>query len=249
MKAAAGSVRPLAPEARVLALALAAVLVAWGNAASVVLGSSAALPGGSGAYAAAGLALAAASLLAARAMGLDASALALRGRHVRGAAIGAALGVGVAVAGVVALRSVAPLVVGGAVEYAPLAHVDAPDLARHVVLLLPLGVILPEEIAFRGVLLGALARMADRRAAIAGASAAFALWHVSVVVTTVGQTTLAPSSLWSALGIVAALVVVGAGGAVFATLRLATGSLATAVAAHWAFDAAVLIGLWATRSG
>jgi membrane protease YdiL (CAAX protease family) len=32
-----------------------------------------------------------------------------------------------------------------------------------------------------------------------------------------------------------------------AWLRLRTGTLATTIAAHWAFNAVVLVGLWSTR--
>lgn len=250
MIAALLATRPVA-LARINApvLAFGALLVAWGNASSTFLGASAVLPGGSGPYVISGVALAAVSLAAARALRLDAAALGLRGRALRGATTGLALGGIAALIGVAALRLVAPLIVGQAVDYAPLARVAAPELLWHVALLLPLGVVLPEELAFRGVLLGAIARGRDARSAVVLSSLLFALWHGTVVFATVADTTLGPVSLWSPVAIAGALGVVAAGGAVLAVLRLLTGTLATTVAAHWTFNVVVLIGLWATRAG
>src|SRR5262249_55356344 len=126
------------------------------------------------------------------------------------------------------------------------ASVDAADLARHVAIYMPLGIVIPEEVAFRGVLLGALARSTTTAVAVWYAALAFACWHAWIAVATVGQTTLA-GPLWSVVGIVGALGVVAAGGAAFALLRLRTGTIATTLAAHWAFNLVVLVGLWTTR--
>lgn len=240
-----GYARPLA-RANPALWGFAALLVAWGNATSVILGPGALLPGGSTEYVLAGAALAAVSLSAARALGLDASVLGGRGL-VRGAAIGVALGATASIVGVAALRLVAPVVVGQGIDYAPLARVAGPDLAWHVAVLLPLAVVVPEEIAFRGVLLGAIARERGRRAAIVVSSASFALWHGAVVLGTVAATTIGPLSPWSPVAVAGAVAVVAAGGALFAWLRLATGTLATTIAAHWTFNAVVLVGLWWTR--
>lgn len=227
--------------------AYAALLVAWGNAGSTLLGPSAVLPGGSWAYALSGIALAALSLGSARALGLDPSALGLRGDALRGTMTGAVLGGAASLIGVAALRLAAPLVVGHPVDYAPLARIAAPDLLWHAGVLLPLGVVLPEEIAFRGVLLGAIARRRDVRSTVLISSLVFALWHGAVVSATVAETTLGALSPWSPVAIAGALVVVAAGGAVLALLRLGTGSLSATVAAHWSFNVVVLVGLWWTR--
>lgn len=223
-----------------------AFVAVWGNVSSFVFGSSAVLPGGSAQYAVAGLVLVVISLAVARALGLDGRELGLRGPHPRGAVIGALLGSAIALGGVVALRVVAPLLVGHTVQYAPLADVTAGELFRHVAVLLPLGIVVPEEIAFRGVVLGGLARAVGPRAAIAGAAVAFALWHSWIVLATIGETTL-QGPVWTTVGIAGALAVVAAGGALFAWLRLRTGTIATTIAAHWAFNVVVLVGLWVTR--
>ena len=226
--------------------AFALLLVAWGNATSILFGPTASLPGGSWEYALSGAALAAVSIAAARATGLSSREMGTAGPHVRGAASGVALGAAVAAIGVAALRIVAPAVVGQRVDYAPLATIGGADLARHIAVFVPLGIVIPEEVAFRGVLLGALTRSAALAVSVLFAGLAFAFWHAWIAVATVGQTTLA-GPLWSLVGIAGALAVVGAGGAVLAWLRLRAGTIAATIAAHWAFNAVVLAGLWVTR--
>jgi len=68
-----------------------------------------------------------------------------------------------------------------------------------------------------------------------------------VAVVTVGDTTVGPPSPWFLPAVLAALLVVLGGGAVFALLRLRTGTIATTIAAHWVFNALVLLGLWYTK--
>ena len=234
----------VARTATVAVLPVAAVLVGFGNGASGILAATASLPGGSWSFVGAGLLLAAVSLAFARGAGLDAAGLGLRGRPLRGAALGALAGSVAAAAAVVLLRTVAPVVVGGDLAYAPLAGLGAGDLARHVGVFLLLGTVLPEELAFRGVLLGALMRVWEARVAVAASALAFALWHAVSLLGTISVTTLAPPSPWSMPALAAALLAVAAGGATFAWLRLRSGTLLAPIAAHWAFNAVVLVGLW-----
>ncbi len=226
----------------------AVFLVTWGNVTSRVLGTTAWLPGGSWSFIAAGAVLAVASLAAARAMSLDASALGLAGSPVRGAILGLAIGTVVAAVGVAFLRLAAPAITGRPIEYAPLAAVTADELTRHIAFFLPLGDIFAEELAFRGVLLGGLLRRHGTALSVGLAGLVFALWHVATVVVTVGDTTLGAPSLWFLPAVAGALLVVLVGGALFAVLRVRTRSLATTVAAHWSFNAVVLVGLWSTRA-
>jgi membrane protease YdiL (CAAX protease family) len=226
----------------------AALLVVWGNAASGLLGRTSRLPGGSLEFALAGAALVAVSVAFARALGLDAAAVGLsRLGFARGAAVGAGLGLVGAMAAVGALRLVAPAIVGQPVEYAPLAQVTELELVRHMAVLLPLGTVIPEELAFRGVLLGGLLRRMRQRDALIVSGVAFALWHLGVAIVTVDDTTLGSPSPWFALAIVVALAVVLVGGSALAWIRLRTRSLATTIALHWTFNAGLLLGLSYTR--
>ena len=225
----------------VLRIALfAAGLVIWGNVVSALLGPSARLPGGSWLFVLAGGLLIALTSLWSRRVGLARRDLGLR---FDGALPGAALALAIALValpGIALLRSGFPL--GQPIAYAPLAGVSDGELAVHLALFLPFGAVLPEELAFRGALLGALLRRTSAVRAAVGSASAFALWHVGVIFVTVNETPLARSALFP-LAVVAALVVVFAGGLLFAGLRLRTGTLASTIALHWAFNAAVLIGL------
>jgi len=223
-------------------------LVVWGNVVSSVLGATARLPGGSWAFVVAGLAFVALSLVFARTIALDRVALGFSGGVMRGALAGGALAAMVALAGVAIVRLAAPAIVGVPVDYAPLRQVTADALATHLVIFLPFGAVIPEELAFRGVLLGALARARGSRAAVIGSSAAFALWHGAVALVTISDTSLGPPSPWFVPAAVAAFLVVFGGGVAFAILRLRSGTLATTIAAHWVFNSVVLLGLWATQS-
>lgn len=223
----------------------ALLLILWGNVVSSVLGASSWLPGGSWAFVASGITLVALSLAVARRAGLDGAAMGVRATAwSRGAAIGVAGGGVIALGGVLGLQ-LASVIVGEPVVYDPLRGVTEADLVRHVLFFLPLGAVLPEEIAFRGTLVGLL-RGHGARASVVGSAAAFALWHAAVAVVTVSDTTIVAPSPWFLPAIIGALAVVFAGGMVLAWLRLATDTLATTIAAHWVFNATLLVGLWAT---
>jgi membrane protease YdiL (CAAX protease family) len=220
---------------------LAALLVVFGNAMPPLIGGTARLPGGSWAFIVAGALLIGVSLAIARDAGLGRTELGLVG-PLRFGALGAGLGAAIALVAVLAIP-LAAAITGRPLTYEPLRGLPASALALHVAFFLPLGDILPEEIAFRGALVGLLARASGRAAIVVG-GAAFALWHTAVIVQTVADTTLGPPSPWFVPATVGALLVVFVGGALFAALRLRTGTVATTVGAHWAFNAVVLLGFW-----
>ena len=65
--------------------------------------------------------------------------------------------------------------------------------------------------------------------------------HATVAVFTVMNTTMPVVLIVPAIA--GALGILLVGGAIMAGLRLATGTLLTSVAAHWAFNAVILLGL------
>ena len=69
------------------------------------------------------------------------------------------------------------------------------------------------------------------------------LWHGVIVTRTVALTNLQPDPLLVIVGLAGAFAAVFVGGILFAALRLATGHLAGSIVAHWAFNAALLVGL------
>ncbi len=219
----------------------AAALVLWGNVASALLGSTARLPGGSWPFVIAGALLVGGTVAWSRRASLGRRDLGLVfDRALAGSVAGLGLALAIALPAVALLRSGFPL--GQPIAYAPLAGVDDRALALHIALFLPLGAVVPEELAFRGALLCALLRRWGALGAAVGSATAFALWHLGVALVTVADTPLGSSPLFP-LAIAGALGVVFAGGLAFAALRLRTGTLLSTVVAHWAFNAAVLVGL------
>lgn len=214
-------------------IAFALLLVVWGNAVNYFVQPM--LPGGDWVAVAWGVALVAVSLFVAWRLRAD---IGVRVGDPRVALAAAVVGIIAAAAGVVVLR-VGPIV--GPVAYRPLFTTTDRDLAIHLAFFLPLAAVIPEEIAFRGTLVGAYVR-AGMRHALLVPSAAFALWHAVVFYLTLAQTSLAGSALaW--LAAIAALVFLFLGGVALALLRIRARSLIAPIAAHWAFDAAVLVGL------
>lgn len=230
------------------ALAFGVLLVVWGNLLHRLIGNTAVLPGGSAHFVIAGAVLVALSLLAARSLGLDASALGLTpAGALRGFAIGLVSGGAAATIAVAATRLV-PLLLGAPLVYGPLVGFPSDRLALHVALFLPLGTVLPEEVAFRGTLFAGLLRQMGVRAAIVASALTFALWHGFVAIATVADSTFGQQTGWWIVGIGGAMVVLFAGGLIMAILRTITGTLMTSIAAHWAFNAVILVGLWTDRA-
>ena len=118
----------------------------------------------------------------------------------------------------------------------------------HALVGLPLGTAIPEELAFRGLMLGLLMRKLTPLRATLVTSAFFVAWHLAVQVQTLAVTNFtSPWLIVPAMGL--AFAGVFTGGVIFALLRLRTRNLAAAVGAHWFFDAGLITGLFfLTRS-
>ncbi len=95
--------------------------------------------------------------------------------------------------------------------------------ARRALVDVPLGTVLLEELAFRGVVLALLVRDLGAPWAVVLSSVLFGLWHVL--------------GAWDTRASVPGTVVATTGaGVAFALLRLGTGSLLPPAALHWAFN-------------
>ncbi|HEV8470916.1 MAG TPA: type II CAAX endopeptidase family protein [Candidatus Limnocylindria bacterium] len=220
----------------------AAFLILWGNLLHPLIGASAVLPGGSWQFVVAGAVLVVISLAVAGVLRLQAESLGLRrAGALRGAAIGAIVGGLIAAAGVAVLRFVVPAIFGQPIVYEPLSRVAPGDLTPHIAFFLPFGAVIPEEVAFRGTLLGGLLARYGVRFAVTASATTFALWHGTVAVFTVMNTTMPVVLIIPAIA--GALVILFLGGAIVASLRVATGTLLASIAAHWAFNAIILVGL------
>jgi membrane protease YdiL (CAAX protease family) len=94
-------------------------------------------------------------------------------------------------------------------------------------------------------LLGGLLARYRVRTALMMSAATFAVWHGAVAWFTVMNVTMPVVLIIPAVA--AALAILFIGGVVMAALRIVTGTLATSIAAHWVFNAVILVGLWADR--
>lgn len=109
--------------------------------------------------------------------------------------------------------------------------------------LIPLQTVIPEELLFRGIILGALLRRKRTWVAVVIQAVLFGLWHV---VSSLGLTAsnegftaaVGSGAIGTILGIVGAVLFTGISGVVFGWLRVKTGSLLPCLALHWAANGA-----------
>ncbi|MCX5045591.1 CPBP family intramembrane metalloprotease [Aldersonia sp. NBC_00410] len=113
--------------------------------------------------------------------------------------------------------------------------------------IIPLVTAVPEELIFRGVLLGTWLRVARPQIAIAGSAVTFGLWHVlsslGLAASNAGMSDrLGGDTGAQVLGVLGAVVATTAAGLVFGWLRWYTGNLLAGVALHWALNGFGAIG-------
>lgn len=107
--------------------------------------------------------------------------------------------------------------------------------------IIPLQTVIPEELAFRGVLHGALDRAWGFRGVAMAGSLLFGLWHVATSLgltsNNVGFTRLFGGGVVGMVaGVTLAVVATGAAGFVFSWLRRRSGSLIAPIALHWSLN-------------
>jgi membrane protease YdiL (CAAX protease family) len=227
------------PRAQVVVLC--ALLVALGNCVAWLVGTATPVSGWPGGFI--GILLMLATLLwALRVRRLSPAELGLSlSGLVRGAVVGLVIALAGGAAALLFLRF--PPLVGGPIVYAPLTDLPPMSLVARIAVWMPLDTVLPEELAFRGALLAELRRQTTWMRASVISAAVFVLWHVLVVARTLAQTNLRDDLPLLMLGLAGAFGAVFVGGLLFAALRMATGSLAASVLAHWGFNAVLLVGL------
>jgi uncharacterized protein len=108
-------------------------------------------------------------------------------------------------------------------------------------IIIPLQTVIPEELAFRGVLHGALNRAWGFRGVALAGSLLFGLWHVSTSLrltsNNVGFSRLFGGGIVGMLaGVTLAVLATGAAGFVFSWLRRRSGSLIAPIALHWSLN-------------
>lgn len=107
--------------------------------------------------------------------------------------------------------------------------------------IIPLQTVIPEELAFRGVLHGALHRAWGFRGVAAAGSLLFGLWHIAtsmgLTASNVGFTKIFGGGVFGmAVGVIGAVLATAAAGFVFTWLRNRSGSLIAPIALHWSLN-------------
>jgi membrane protease YdiL (CAAX protease family) len=115
---------------------------------------------------------------------------------------------------------------------ARVAGADGREIAYQVLIRIPLGTVLWEEAAFRGVLLAALLRVLPPRPAIGASAAVFGFWHIRPTLGATAANDLASGSAGRTAAVLAGCVLTSAAGVLFAGLRSRSGSLLAPVLVH-----------------
>jgi membrane protease YdiL (CAAX protease family) len=107
--------------------------------------------------------------------------------------------------------------------------------------IIPLQTVIPEELAFRGVLHGALDRAWGVRGVAAAGSLLFGLWHIAssfgLTSGNVGFSRILGGGVFGMVaGVVGAVIATAAAGFVFTWLRRRSGSLIAPIALHWSLN-------------
>ncbi|MBB3083877.1 CPBP family intramembrane glutamic endopeptidase [Geodermatophilus sabuli] len=211
-------------------MALGATLVVVLGAWNIVVVPR--FPARPGAYVAANGAATAVLLAAARAAGLAWADLGLDRRRL---AAGAREG-GVCAA-VVASGYAVALAVPGArplLADARVAGLDGRGIAGQVLVRVPLGTVLWEEVAFRGALPAVLARLVSPRRAAGASAALFGIWHVRPTLDALAVNGLATRPRERVAAVLLACLSTAAAGLLFAQLRRHSGSLLAPALLHLA---------------
>ncbi|MCZ2826143.1 MULTISPECIES: CPBP family intramembrane glutamic endopeptidase [unclassified Modestobacter] len=220
-------VRPAGRRGALLfAASVAVLLAAWNN---VVITRT---PGYPQSYVPVNLAATGLLLVGARSVGFTWKELGLDPRRARaglrwGGACSAVVAAGYAAG--LAVQGVRPLLAD-----ARLAGASSAEVAYQALVRIPLGTVVWEETAFRGVLLAALMRTVPPRAAIAVSAALFGIWHIRPTLSAATANTLTDGSAGLVVAVLLGCAFTAAAGVLFAWLRLRSGSLLAPALLHLA---------------
>jgi len=129
-----------------------------------------------------------------------------------------------------------------------ITSLDGRAVAYQAVVRIPIGTVLWEEVAFRGVLQAALRRILPETAAIAATSAVFGVWHIRPTLQALRVNGLASNRGQAAARVAAGVAATAAGGALLSWLRARSGSLAAPVLLHLATNSGGQVAAWAVAS-
>ena len=185
--------------------------------------------------------------------GIPATGLRVRGL-MRSIGEGITSGIGLSIVPLLFFRR--PVLLDTPLEYGPVAKMTRREMLEDVLLRVPVGIALFEELAFRGLLYSALRRSYSVRTSMLWSAAAFAAWHLVVTYTSAKQTNIADTlrvperarpvvtPMVVPVTVAGGMVTTGFAGIIFALLRERTHSLVGPILAHWIVDALMIAALW-----
>jgi len=118
------------------------------------------------------------------------------------------------------------------------------EVAYQALVRIPLGTVLWEETAFRGVLQAALVRVMPAGAAVAVTSGVFGIWHIAPTAAALRINGLAGSPARTVAGVSAGVAATAAGGVLLSWLRTRSGSLAAPILLHVATNSLGALAAW-----
>ncbi len=126
--------------------------------------------------------------------------------------------------------------------------VSGPSAAYEVVVAILVATVIPEELAFRGLLLASARGLWDDRRAVLATSVLFGLWHISPTLGTMSHNSQLGDTTSNALGetfvVLGAVLTTFVAGVIFCWLRLRSRSLLAPVLAHLATNAVAFVLAW-----
>jgi membrane protease YdiL (CAAX protease family) len=127
--------------------------------------------------------------------------------------------------------------------------VGADAMLVQVLVTIPLGTVVLEELAFRGLLLGLLRRVTTTGRAVLVGSVAFGLWHIASALasarTNPALAGVSSSGAGLATTVAATVLTTTVAGAIFCWLRLRSGSLLAPAIAHVSTNSVAFAVAWA----
>jgi len=184
-----------------------------------------------------------AALAAAAASGLTAADLGLGRAELRpGVRLGSRLAAAAACGWVLAAAAPAARPI---LRDERVAGLSGRSIAYQVMVRIPLGTVLWEETAFRGVLQAALSRVMTGGAAIAVTSAVFGIWHVRPTAGALRVNERAGGPGRTLAGVGSGVAATAAGGVLLSWLRVRSGSLAAPMLLHLATNCGGALAAWA----
>ena len=181
-------------------------------------------------YPVANLAAAGTAVAAARRSGLTAADLGLRPDRL-GAGVRTAAGPAAALAAGWLVLAAVPAT-RPALADQRITGLSWPQVGYQVIIRIPVGTVLWEETAFRGVLQAALRRVLPGPAAIAVTSAVFGIWHIRPTMAALRINQVATGRRAELAAVAAAVAGTAAAGVVLSWLRDRSGSVAAPVLLH-----------------